>query len=249
MRSKDWDFELKQFGLVQRHTSLKVGTDAIALGAWVSQRVILPPRDSCILDVGTGTGILALMMAQTYTQSRVDAIELDPGASLDARYNFENSIYKQRLNLICGDAMSYDYQQTYDLIISNPPYHSESVRSLDRARDISRYDDTEGLGVLKLLDLAEIALRKDTGRLCFIAPYNRLDEIRTLLAQRLWIIRNLCILESSPDEPVRVMLSISKMVPLEYTPTTYETISIRNHTKAEYSTKYKALARDFLKVV
>ena len=96
MEPNIWDFKLKHFGICQSSTAMKVGTDSISLGAWTAHAVQAPNR---ILDLGTGTGILALMMAQSYPLAEIDAIELEDGAYQDAYYNISNSIFGKRISL------------------------------------------------------------------------------------------------------------------------------------------------------
>ncbi|MCQ2284787.1 MAG: methyltransferase [Bacteroidales bacterium] len=126
-------FEYRQFTIRQTHAAMKVGTDSDLLGT-------LSQGGTQILDIGTGTGILSLMLAQRYPESRITAIEIDNDAILDARYNFEQSQYHNRISL---EHISFqDYlekhtgEETFDSIVCNPPYFDKSLEcpNLGRAR-------------------------------------------------------------------------------------------------------------------
>jgi len=237
-----WDFELKHFGIRQFSTAMKVGTDSISLGAWTAHAVQAPNR---ILDLGTGTGILALMMAQSYPSAKIDAIELEDGAYQDAHYNISNSIFGKRISLHHADAISFSYRYKYDLIISNPPYYTADIYSSNRERHIARFDRQEsGLGIRTLIQIAQ-RLLDNSGVLSFIAPYNRLNEIRQLAAETLFVINHLCILESYPGEPVRIMLILSKQRKT-YIPTQEQILSIRTASGEVYTSEYRSLVSEFL---
>ena len=242
MEPNIWDFELKHFGIRQSSTAMKVGTDSISLGAWTAHAVQAPNR---ILDLGTGTGILALMMAQSYPLAKIDAIEMEDGAYQDAYYNISNSIFGKRISLHHADAISFPYRYKYDLIITNPPYYTADICSSNRERHIARFDrQEEGLGIRRLIQIAQ-RLLDDSGVLSFIAPYNRLNEIRQLAAEALLVINYLCILESYPGEPVRIMLILSKQQKI-YIPTQEQILSIRTESGGVYSSEYRHLVARFL---
>lgn len=243
MESNIWDFELKHFGIRQSSTAMKVGTDSISLGAWTAHAIQAPNR---ILDLGTGTGILALMMAQSYPLAEIDAIELEDGAYLDAYYNICNSAFEKQIHLYHADAIDFPYTSKYNLIISNPPYYTADICSSNRERHIARFDrQEEGLGIRTLIQIAQ-RLLAESGVLSFIAPYNRLSEIRQLAAETLFVINHLCILESYPGEPVRIMLILSKQEKI-YIPTQKQILSIRTESGGVYSSEYQHLVARFLK--
>lgn len=246
MKNREWDFELRHFGIKQSNTAMKVGTDALALGAWAS-RISNELNPKLILDVGTGTGILALMMAQSYSEASIDAIELEQGAYHDACFNVSSSPFHKRISVLHGDAISYSYEKTYDLIISNPPYYTELVHANDANRHISRFDGGEGLGILSLMCLAKQYLHPQRGILCFIAPWSRLEEIRRLSTEQMLVIRRLCCLESYPQEPIRVLLCLSLYNGADYIPTINEQLSIRQSPAGPYTIEYQELLAPFMR--
>ncbi|MGI9526697.1 MAG: tRNA1(Val) (adenine(37)-N6)-methyltransferase, partial [Weeksellaceae bacterium] len=110
-------FKFKQFNVEQKLSAAKVGTDGVLLGAWVN----LDPTPSKILDIGTGTGLIALMLAQRSPLSYITALDIDKDAIVEASLNFENSPWPDRLNAVHTSLQAYNTEEKFDLIISNPP--------------------------------------------------------------------------------------------------------------------------------
>ena len=159
-------FRFKQFEVRQENTAMKVGTDGVLLGAWAS----LEGAPEAILDVGAGTGLVALMLAQRSGASCIDAVEIDPRAFEQCVENFEASPWADRL--FCYHCSFQEFaseaEETYGLILSNPPYYSENVSSGDPGRDAARQRASlpfEALldGVVRLLD--------PEGVFCLILPH------------------------------------------------------------------------------
>ena len=142
-------FQFKQFSVAQDHCAMKVGTDAVLLGAWSA----LDHTPKTILDIGAGTGILALMMAQRSSAELIDALEIDADAYEQCVHNFETSDWGDRL--FCYHASLEEFvneiDDTYDLIISNPPFYTDSYKSGNEMRNKARFE--EALPFEELLDL------------------------------------------------------------------------------------------------
>jgi len=163
MGRNNW-FEFKQFRIEQQKAAMKVGTDGVLLGAWIAV------GDACrMLDVGTGTGLIALMLAQR-SLAIIDAIEIDDFAFEEARFNFVHSPWSDRLNAVSGDFVSFSNhpEETYDLIVSNPPFFINSLKTSDAATTIARHDEKLSFdqlifGVRRLLNYH--------GRLGVIIPF------------------------------------------------------------------------------
>jgi len=132
---KDY-FQFKHFLVKQDRSAFKVGTDGVLLGAWVN----IGSSDRRILDVGTGTGVIAIMLAQR-CEAIIDAIEIDSEAAEQATINCENSPWQDRLNVYHISLQEYvkTHQKIYDLIVCNPPYFS-SYKNSDSKRDIARHN-------------------------------------------------------------------------------------------------------------
>ena len=158
-------FQFKQFSIQQDKTAMKVGTDGVLLGAWVE---IFPEVES-ILDIGAGTGLIALMLAQRSNAEIIDAIELNDEAYEQTVENFENSNWGDRL--FCYHASFEEFvdemDDTYDLIISNPPFYTSTYKELDEDRAMARH--SENLPYQTLLEGTK-ALLSNNGSCAFIIP-------------------------------------------------------------------------------
>jgi len=132
-------FVLKKFSVNQDKCAMKIGTDAVLLGAWAS----IEKHPFSILDIGAGTGILALMLAQRCDAELIDAIEIDDSTYEQCVDNFEHSPWGDRL--FCYhtslEAFAEEIEDKYDLIISNPPFYSEDFKTENTQRDLARFND------------------------------------------------------------------------------------------------------------
>lgn len=156
-------FSFKQFTVWQDRTAMKVGTDGVLLGA-LAEPSAQPQR---ILDVGTGTGLVALMLAQRFPQATVHAIDIDPDATLQAQGNFDKSPFGKRLSAFCSDVTTFAAEAQYDFIVSNPPYFNNSLLCPDSRRSVARHSVA-----LTYSGLASAAARLLTpdGTFCVIVP-------------------------------------------------------------------------------
>ena len=142
--SRNSFFEFKQFRINQENCAMKVGTDGVLLGAWTP----IPPTATHILDIGTGSGLLALMVAQrTHSHAHIDAVEIDPTAAQQAKENFMMSPWTQQLHVIHSDFQSFEKNtlQKYDVILSNPPYFRNSLQTPNTERTMARHSSTLSL--------------------------------------------------------------------------------------------------------
>ena len=131
-------FQFKQFTVWQYNSALKVGTDGVLLGSWIDSK-----NAQNILDIGTGTGLLALMVAQK-CNAEIDAVEINPEACKDATYNFSQSQWNKRIQLIESDFFSFikGSSKQYDCIISNPPYFKNALLSPSNSKNIARHTNS-----------------------------------------------------------------------------------------------------------
>ncbi|MBL0341766.1 MAG: methyltransferase [Bacteroidetes bacterium] len=159
------DFRFKQFVVCQDRCAMKVGTDGVLLGAWVNAS-----QAKRILDIGTGTGLIALMLAQKST-AFIDGIDIDENAFLQAKENFSLSPWKDRLQAINSSVQDFTthIHERYDLIVSNPPYFIGAHPAPSEARNVARHMDDS----LSIEDLADcvIKLLSPSGRFCVILPF------------------------------------------------------------------------------
>lgn len=162
-------FRFKQFSVKNDLTAMKVGTDGVLLGAWC-------PVDGArhVLDVGTGCGVIALMIAQRNADALIDAIDIDHDAIEEATLNFSNSPWAVRLTAIQGDFNRMDAEGRYDLIVSNPPFFTNGVLPTGDARTTARH--TGALTYRQLIDGAVRMMTAD-GALALISPTDAEGDI------------------------------------------------------------------------
>ncbi len=132
-------FKFKEFIVHQDRCAMKIGTDGVLLGAWVS----LNNNPKSILDIGAGTGLIALQLAQRNSIANIDAIEIDAAAYEQCTENFENSPWGDRLFCYHASAQEFalEMDETYDAIVSNPPFYSEDYKTASETRDLARFND------------------------------------------------------------------------------------------------------------
>ena len=190
-------FRFKKFTVAQDRCAMKIGTDGVLLGAWTS----IEEQPNSILDIGTGTGVIALMLAQRSQAQTIDAVELDDNAYEQALENFENSDWGDRL--FCYHAHLYEYaveiDEKYDLIICNPPFffeelsegskrllrsRSQSDGASEKAREQARFEDAMPF---ELLVGAAAKLLSSDGIFSIIIPYDRESDFRLLCSRARFI--------------------------------------------------------------
>ncbi|MFI5152541.1 MAG: tRNA1(Val) (adenine(37)-N6)-methyltransferase, partial [Chitinophagales bacterium] len=125
-------FQFKQFRIQQDRCAMKVCTDACILGAWFAEKI---PSYSTVLDIGSGTGLLMLMLAQK-NKSEIDGIEVDLNTYKQLKENIDQSPWKDQLRVFPGDIRSFSFSGKYDFIISNPPFYEKDLRSDSSARNL-----------------------------------------------------------------------------------------------------------------
>lgn len=160
-------FIFKEFTVHQDKCAMKVGTDGVLLGAWAS----LNHHPNSILDIGAGTGVITLQLAQRSTAELIDAIEIDDDAYEQATENFENSPWGDRLFCYHASFLEFasEIEDEYDLIVSNPPFYSEDYKSKNEQRDLARF--TDALPFEHLL-AGTAKLLSENGKACFIIPFS-----------------------------------------------------------------------------
>ncbi len=164
-------FKFKQFTIHQDKTAMKVGTDGVLLGAWVDINSTI----NSILDVGTGTGLISLILAQRSNCEIIDAVELEENAYIQAVENFERSKWADRLFCYHSSFQNFalEIDEKYDLIISNPPFYNSTYKKLGKARAMARH--TKNLTFKKLLKGVTKLLSKD-GCFALIIPFSEEDK-------------------------------------------------------------------------
>ena len=171
-------FKFKKFTVEQDKCAMKVGTDGVLLGAWSP----ISENTNSILDIGAGTGLIALMLAQRSSAEQIEAIEIDENAYEQCVDNFENSTWNDRLFCFhtgLDEFLEEMQDEAYDLIVSNPPFYTEDYQSKDEKRDLARFENA-----LPFEELIESAanLLSEFGVFTLIVPYKEEGKIIALSA-------------------------------------------------------------------
>lgn len=186
---------------------MKVCTEACLFGAWLAD-YFKGMELNAALDIGTGTGLLSLQLAQQVSIHELDAIELDPAASLQAGENSRQSPWADSIQVIQGDVLTYTPEKTYDLIFSNPPFFEQSLRSPDQGKNLAKHES--GLELPFFFSITDRLLNKD-GWLAILLPFNRADTMIKLAdGSALSLAKRTNICQTEKHSPFRSMLLFKK---------------------------------------
>ena len=187
-------FHFKRFTICHDRCAMKVGTDGVLLGAWGSV------EGHCILDIGTGTGLIALMAAQRNPDATVLGIDIDETAVQQAQENIKRSPFCDRVNCQLQDVLTFHPKTPFDAILCNPPFFTEDTLPDDKGRAMAR--NNRSLPFSSLIRKAA-SLLTDKGRLSLIVPSTHAQEIVGLcLAEGLYLNRR-CIVRTKASKPPR----------------------------------------------
>ena len=228
-------FQFKQFSIRDENSALKVGTDAVLLGAFVN-----PDKPKAILDIGCGSGIIALMMAQK-SDSKIDAIDIDFESVQEAKFNFKNSLWSDQLIAIYSSLSDYVKQseRKYDLIISNPPFFNNSLKSPSDRNNLSKH--TSSLSHAGLLSGVKNLLSAD-GVFAVIIPFDQMSSFLNIaLIEGLYCLQKLIIYPTSKKPANRIILVLSNNLPIK---ANEESLTIRDES-GNFTKQYKILTGDF----
>jgi len=192
-------FRFKNFTVEQDLCAMKVGTDGVLLGAWAR-------GGEQVLDVGTGTGLIALMMVQRYPEARVTALDIDEGAVRQATINVEQSEAKDRIRVVQQRVQEHEGQ--YDAIVSNPPFFIDSLNAPDTQRNTARHAET-----LTYAELMEAAWRllKDDGELSVVVPFDYRQRMEDEATFRGFFPSRVCAVKTVERKPAkRYLLAFRK---------------------------------------
>ncbi|QIA77658.1 tRNA1(Val) (adenine(37)-N6)-methyltransferase [Rodentibacter caecimuris] len=225
-------FTFKQFHINQQHCAMKVGTDGILLGAWADVN-----HCKNVLDMGSGTGLLALMLAQrTKEDSQIYAVELDPAAAQQAQENITLSPWKARISLVQGDVQHFlsDTKEAFDLIVANPPYFEQGVECKNEERELARYTKQSHSDWLTWAAKRLSA----KGKISFVLPYEAAKTLEKLTA--LYCVKQTEIITKIGKSPQRMLITFAKQ-PQELE---HNQIMIYNEKNC-YTDEFIALTKDF----
>lgn len=231
-------FAFKQFTIVQDRCAMKVGTDAVLLGAWVKTY-----GSRRILDIGTGTGVIALMLAQK-SGAEIDAIDIDPDAVAEAKVNVANSPWAERVHVqhvsLQDFAKIADHQ--YDLIVSNPPYFVDSLPSTEANRTAARH--TVHLSFDELVKGAVKMLSKD-GKLCVILPPKEGEQFMSLATQQGLHLTRITRVRTTPEKSEKRLLMQFAFSPRPQISDSVLVIEQDPTKRHSWTDEYKELTKDY----
>lgn len=230
-------FRFKQFTILQDRCAMKVGTDGVLLGAWVNLQGVRR-----ILDIGTGTGLIALMLAQRSLGQTVhiDAVELDADACTQAQENVQQSPWPTQIQVHQSPAQAYTATcpHRYDLLVSNPPFFTNVSKAHSPARTLARHSDA-----LPQADLLQIAVQllRENGRLAVIYPPESAQHFQEKAAAFGLTCNRKLYVQPTPNRPIkRILLELSPL-PSPYRESTL-TLETSHHL---YTPEFAALIKDF----
>ena len=214
---------------------MKIGTDGILIGAWVNVS-----KKFRALDIGSGTGIISIMLCQRNLNLELDSVELSPSAIKDAKINIENCNWSNRIKLFHQDLKDFHPDSNYDLIVSNPPYFKKSLQPSNSERSKARHQND-----LKLEDIIKFSnqnLTKD-GTLNIILPFEQKKEAKEFAKKHgLNSIRECAVYPKPEKAPHRILIEFSRN---ENKQIIKESLVIEKAGRHNYSEDYKKLTREF----
>jgi tRNA1Val (adenine37-N6)-methyltransferase len=215
---------------------MKVTTDSCLFGS------LLPVTNSInVLDIGTGTGLLALMYAQKNPKSNIDAIEIDATAASQAKENAVASPWSNKINIIAADAKHFQFTKKYHLIFSNPPFYENEMSGNDDKRNKAHHDD--GLKLVEVLQLIKNNM-DNSGKFYLLLPYKRKEEIINLLAQQKLAIEKLLFVRQSSSHSYFRMIIQGCHLPNAPKEVEFEEISIKG-PNGSYTQEFANLLKDY----
>lgn len=228
-------FRFKQFTIEQDACAMKVGTDGVLLGAWVP----LCGSEHRVLDIGTGTGVIAIMLAQRLKSSEITAIDIVYECVEQARLNADNSPWGDRIKTVCSSVQQFEGDGEYDLIISNPPFFENSLKSPDSARSVARHTDT--LSYTELID-AVLRLLSKGGKFAIVLPYDEARRFLMLSVRGLSLLRRVDVKTTPKRAPKRTLMLFSRSN--DSCEVECEELVIQTAPE-QFTEQYRLLTRDF----
>jgi tRNA1Val (adenine37-N6)-methyltransferase len=239
-------FQFQRFTISQDRTAMKVGTDGVLLGAWAP---VAGARR--ILDIGTGTGLIALMAAQRNPEAHIDALEIDADAAAQARDNVAASPWADRIQVLQADFLDYaqsyaaalqeEAAAPYDVILSNPPFFTETFQSPDARRAAARHA-ASSLPFERLLSGAA-SLLAPAGVLALIYPYATDGEVQTAAIRARLYCSDLCTVCTTPTKPPKRLMALFRPSAPDYG---FRRSTLPIHAAGgAYSEEYRRLTQEF----
>jgi tRNA1Val (adenine37-N6)-methyltransferase len=225
-------FHFKHFSIFQEQADLKVGTDSMLLGAFAEFE-----NSKRILDIGTGTGVLSLMLAQKYPECKITALEINPNAFELAKSNFENNLLGKNCTVQIMALQDFQTHEKFDGIISNPPYFQDSLKNNSSGKSLARH--TDSLSYEELISKSK-SLLSENGTAWFILPFLSSNRFLEIIETNKLNIKRQIEIEGKPGQKVRVIFELGK----QETKTIIESFVIRDEDN-NYTDEYVELTKEF----
>lgn len=231
------DFTFKQFSIWHDKCAMKVNTDGILLGAWSQLN-----NATTILDIGSGTGLIALMLAQrACTKAQIFGVEIEQAAAQQASFNASQSPWSINVQIINQDIQSFSltHMAKFDLIVSNPPYFTNALKAPTKGRELARHND--GLSFEQLLHSASL-LASNNAHFSLILPCDEAQRLLTISEKFGWNLKHLCLVSTVTGKaPSR---SLIELVRAESTTPKQTALTIRDNTN-KYTDEFIQLCKDY----
>jgi len=228
-------FHFQQFSLNQAGCAMKIGTDGIMLGAWAPIEAGVPS----LLDMGTGTGLLALMAAQRNPQARIWGLEIEAGAAARAQENVRQSPWADRIRILHQSVQAFSSPESFEAILCNPPYFSAGVLPATEARRLARHN--EQLSLSELMQQIE-RLLSQSGQAHVVLPWEAQEELLSLASQAGLYPQQLVQVHSRPQKPpFRMLISLGRKE-ASYSP---RSLFLHEETGTHYHPAYQQLVQAF----
>ncbi|WP_026955169.1 tRNA1(Val) (adenine(37)-N6)-methyltransferase [Algoriphagus vanfongensis] len=227
-------FQFQEFRVVQEKSAMKISTDAILLGALAEGE-----KARKILDIGTGTGVIALMLAQRFENAELVAVELDEEAAAEAKSNFENSRFQSRIELWQGQIQDFQSEENFELIVSNPPFFPDHLKSSNAKRNQALHTDR-----LSFEELAKTIdqLLSAEGQAWIILPPRQMGELEEEFLKFGFSLQKEFSVRDNPSKPIHRKVSCFSRTPKNAEKMEF---SLKD-PNGQYSVFYKGLLSGFL---
>lgn len=228
-------FEFKKFTIHQDRCAMKVGTDGTLLGAWASA----PAQSRYILDIGTGTGLIALMMAQRYPEAQIVGIDIDDAAVAQATENVATSPFTERISILKQDVTTYKPEMQFDAIVSNPPYFVDSLTCPDEQRSIARHTVTL---TFEALIKSAYRLLKTEGTFSVVIPTEMRSKLEVSARLEGFFISKVCCIKTTPKKTSKRQLIEFTKAPVKELVISEGILETSPNTRSDW---YQELINDF----
>jgi len=232
-------FSFKQFTIHQDQCAMKVCTDACLFGAWTASYLSSAGfAGQAILDIGSGTGLLSLMLAQQLPNAHIDTVELDTTAAIQAEQNFQSSPWKERIQMYQADIKEISLKKKYDFIISNPPFFENDLKTNSAARNLALH--SQALSLEELINTVSGLISVD-GEFGVLLPFHRSSYFEAIAAkQNFYTVTRISIRQTPHHDYFRSILCFSKKSKI----TRETSITIKDELN-EYSVAFSQLLKDY----